>query len=166
MDLKSISMTVVFLAAGCLVSLQAQHEVLTAGGNGTGTTGSISFSVGQVAYENFGGEGGSISLGVQQPHFTIIIGTDDPEITVSANVYPNPSNELVQLEFESQYTEAFKTGKLQYGLYDMEGKLLMKQEIVGPLTTVSIANLNSATYLLRITHDNTEIKTFKIFKTN
>jgi hypothetical protein len=48
--------------------LSAQQSTNTAGGNATGTGGTVSFSVGQINYTTNIGTGGSACQGVQQPY--------------------------------------------------------------------------------------------------
>jgi len=145
--------------------IHAQSAVLTAGGEADGSGGSFSYSVGQVAYTHFGGEDGSISLGVQQPYVTIIIGTDNPGSEITANVFPNPANATIHLEM-GQYDESFSSGKLFFELFDTEGKLLSSDEITSNITNVPVQHLSNGLYLLRVRQEGQEIKTFKIFKTN
>ncbi len=48
-------------------AVSAQHGFVTVGGNGSGATGSISFSVGQPLFHSAGGSSGLIIEGLQQP---------------------------------------------------------------------------------------------------
>lgn len=152
--------------AGTIAHLNSQAAVLSTGGDATGSGGSAAYSVGQVAYTNFSGEAGSISLGVQQPHFVIMVGTEDPEAGISALLYPNPANDFFRLKLDNNYQEEIATGKLSMRIYNVDGKLILQQDILELITNVSLANFGNAFYLVRIIRDNAEIKTFKIFKTN
>lgn len=62
--------------------LNAQETLSSAGGNATGSGGSISYTVGQVFYNSFSGETGSIAQGVQQP-FEISLLLVTQKITLS-----------------------------------------------------------------------------------
>ena len=157
---------VVLLFTGANAQLNGQAAVLSTGGDATGTGGSVAYSVGQVTYTNFDSEAGSISLGVQQPHFVIMVGTEDPDVGVSATLYPNPANDFLQLKLDNNYQGEIATDKLFLRIYDIEGKLILQQDIVEPISNISLANFGNALYLVRIIRDNAEIKTFKIFKTN
>lgn len=146
--------------------MQSQSAVLSAGGDATGSGGSVAFSVGQVAYTHIDGEAGSVSLGVQQPHFVIMVDTDDPELKISVSAYPNPANDFVTLNLNLHNVDNGNYEKLSFRLYTVDGTQLLQQEIVSNVTKVSLENLPSATYVLRIVRNNTEVKTFKIFKSN
>ena len=152
----------VFLA---ICGLQAQSDVVPAGGDASGAGGSVAYSVGQVAYTNITGEAGSINLGVQQPNLFLMVGTNEAAITIDAIAYPNPVNDFVNLELGDQLT-LNGIDHLSYGLYDINGKLILQKDITTNATPISMENLSNAIYFLRVIHNNTEIKTFKIFKTN
>jgi hypothetical protein len=145
--------------------LQAQSAVSASGGNGTGSGGSVSYTIGQVNYTNFSGEGGSVSLGVQQPNLFLNVGIHEADITLSASVFPNPANSSTSLRLEGENTSAVEDG-LTYNLYDINGKLLQQQDIQSSLTTIPMDKFAEGVYILQVTRRNVEIKSFKIFKTN
>ena len=163
--IRQITTTVILFLTCSLSALYAQSDVLTAGGDAAGSAGSVAYSIGQVAYTTIDGEDGRISLGVQQPNLFIMVGTEETLLSISANVYPNPSASTVFLKLNDE-EQLSTTKKLSYGLYDLGGNMLLHQEISDPLTTIPMSNLADAVYLLRIMQDNKEIRTFKIFKTN
>lgn len=158
-------------ATGCFIlisgygGLHAQSAVSAAGGNGTGAGGSVSYTIGQVAYTNFSGEGGSVSLGVQQPNLILKVGTHDMEITLAASVFPNPANSTTSLKLEGDNASSVEDG-LTYSLYDINGKMILQQPIQSSLTTIPMDKLTDGVYILQVRRQNTEIKSFKIFKTN
>ena len=161
---------VIFTLITFLIALyppvKAQMDVVVSGGEASGSGGTSSYSVGQVNYINIPAEAGFISLGVQQPNLFLTVDTDEPEINVSASAFPNPAHHTVNLELDIEQQNVFATKELHYELYDTEGKILMRQKIVSPLTSIPIDALGNALYFLRVTRDHHEIKTFKIFKSN
>ena len=59
---------ILFLLPGLFITVvQAQKVVLPSGGNATGSGGSVSYSIGQIAYSYQTGPSGSINQGVLQP---------------------------------------------------------------------------------------------------
>lgn len=143
--------------------LYGQSEVLSSGGDASGSGGSASYSIGQVAYTHYGGENGSVSLGVQQPYLIIMVGTGEPDISVVTSVYPNPMSSIVNLKIDSPFNT---NKKLFFGLYDLNGKLYQQNEIISNMTTIAMDKLAAGVYILRVSDLNTVIKTFKIYKTN
>lgn len=146
-------------------SLLAQSAVGASGGNAAGAGGSASYTIGQVSYTNFSAEGGSVSLGVQQPNLLLTVGTGDLDITLSASVFPNPANSSTSLKLEGQNASTVEDG-LAYSLFDMNGKLILQQSIQSTLTTIPMDKLTEGVYVLQVTRKNIEIKSFKVFKTN
>jgi len=145
--------------------LLAQNAVSTTGGNGTGAGGSVSYTIGQVAYINLNGESGSISLGVQQPNLFLTVGLEEVDITLSASLFPNPTNASTSLKLESQ-NELTSQAKLAYNLFDLTGKLLLQQPIQNVVTTIPMDHLTNGVYVLQVTRNSIEVKSFKVFKTN
>ena len=146
-------------------SIKAQTAVSASGGNGTGTGGSSSYTIGQAAYTNFGGESGSISLGVQQPNLIITVSIDDLDITLSASVFPNPASSSTSLKLEGESASPI-ADDLALNLYDINGKLVLQQAINAVITTIPMDHLTNGVYVLQVTRKNIEIKSFKVFKTN
>lgn len=149
----------------CFGALQAQSDVVTIGGDYSGTGGSVAFSVGQVAYTNMEGATGRASLGVQQPLVVMMVGTNELSNRVSASVYPNPVNTSLNLKLE-EIVGTSGMENISIGLYDVNGILLLQKKITDSITSIPLEYLAGATYLLRITQNNSEIQTFKIIKTN
>jgi len=157
--------TVIILIFG-LTGLQAQETVSAAGGEGTGSGGSASYSVGQVVYTTHTGTNGNYSAqGVQQP-FEISVVTGIPEaegINLSFSVYPNPASDFLTLSIDASTTLNIRS--LCFELYDLNGKLLKSKNIRADKTEISTSDLTAATYFLHITDNKKLIKSFKILKT-
>jgi len=152
---------VLFLGLG-LTGLQAQTAVPATGGNASGSGGTVSYSVGQVAYTtNTGGSNGSVAQGVQQPfEISVITGLEEAKgISLSLSAYPNPTTDFLNLKVEN-----YDNTNLSYQLFDMNGKLLESKKITGNQTSIVMSNLVPATYFVKVTESNKEVKTFKIIK--
>lgn len=70
-------LSALFLSGLGLAALQAQQTVPATGGVATGSGGTVSYTVGQVADTTQTGSGGTVTQGVQQP-FEIWITVDPP----------------------------------------------------------------------------------------
>lgn len=145
--------------------LHAQTAVSSSGGNATGTGGSAAYTIGQAAYTNFGGESGSINLGVQQPNLILTVSTNELDITLSASVFPNPASTSASLKLEGESASPI-ADDLALNLYDLNGKLVLQQAIQSVITTIPMDHLTNGVYVLQVTRKNIEIKSFKVFKTN
>jgi len=144
-----------------LANLHAQTASISAGGNASGNGGSVSYSVGQIDYAVNTNSSGAVSQGVQQIFaISVVTGIEETRaISLSCSVYPNPTTELLSLSIEIT-----DSSDLFYQLYDISGRLLETEKIGCVLTTIDMRHLSSATYFLKVTDNNKEIKIFKIIK--
>ncbi|MGI6479934.1 MAG: hypothetical protein ACOX0M_10915 [Salinivirgaceae bacterium] len=102
MRLKRLKLSAVLLLGLGLTGLQAQTSVNATGGDASGSGGSVSYSVGQVAYQTHTGTSGSVSEGVQQPfEISVVTGIEEAKgINLSVSAYPNPTTDYLTLEVE------------------------------------------------------------------
>lgn len=147
--------------SSCLsISLHAQQGFSTTGGEASGTAGSSSFSVGQMAYSTYAGSNGSVVQGVQQTyHITALLGVEIAAIKLELVAYPNPTQETLTLKIDN-----YKNESLTYQLYDLQGKLWDSQSLQGSQTQLDMKDLAVGSYLLSIQDEDTLIKTFRIIK--
>ena len=160
---KKVKLGATFLLGLGIMALHAQVVIPVSGGNGTGTGGSVSYTVGQVVYTTVVGTNGSVEQGIQQPYkISIITGLEGTEkITLQYSAYPNPTTHSVTLKVED-----FKTIELTYQLYDLTGKQLENKKVKANETSIDLSDLTEAIYLLKLIDNNREVKIFKIFKSN
>jgi len=141
--------------------LQAQESVNATGGNASGSGGSASYSVGQVVYTSNTVTNGSVAQGVQQPYeISVVTRIEEAKgINLSVSAYPNPTTDYLTLEVKD-----FELSNLHFQLYDMNGKLLQSEKIIGNQTSIVMSNLVPANYFVKVIQGNKEVKTFKIIK--
>jgi hypothetical protein len=143
------------------IAIQAQETISATGGNATGIGGSVSYTVGQIAYSALSGSNGTVNQGVQQPYeITVVTAIENiSAINLSCIIYPNPTRGVVKLVFES-----FDNEEMRFRLFDLNGLLLQDKKIESIETEISMENLSSSVYFLRVIKNNKELKTFKIVK--
>lgn len=158
---KKTKLTTSLLLSIGLTGTYAQQATDAAGGNASGSGGSVSYSVGQVVYTTHTGTNGSVAQGVQQAYeISIATGINDTEDTgIHLSAYPNPAKDILNLKVD-HYTE----GKFLYQLFDISGKLLEAKHIEAKEISITMSNWPQATYFLKITQNHEVIKTFKILK--
>ena len=158
---KRLHLCAVLLLGLGLTGVQAQESVNTAGGSASGNGGSASYSVGQVVYQTPTGTNGSVAEGVQQPYEISVVSAIEEAtgITLSVSAYPNPTNDNLLLSIDE-----LDLSNLSYQLYDISGKVLQNKRITSDQTSIVMGDLMPATYFLKVTQDNKEVKTFKIIK--
>jgi len=158
---KKLKLSAVLLLGLGLTGLQAQTSINATGGNASGSGGSASYSVGQVVYTTNTGTNGSVAQGVQQPfEISVVTAIEEAKgINLSVSAYPNPTTDYLTLSIKE-----FDISNVSYQLLDMNGKLLQNEKITGNQTSIVMSNLVPATYFVKVTESNKEVKTFKIIK--
>ena len=140
----------------CTAHCQAQTTVTTAGGE----AGTVSFTVGQTFVAPASSDAGSITPGVQQAYeITIVNGIDNTQITLEAEVYPNPTADWLTLSVDD--TDA---ATLHYTLTDANGRTITAADIVDAQTAIDMGRYAQGVYLLRVDDGNKPLKTFRIVK--
>ena len=142
-------------------STWAQEAMPAAGGNATGSGGSVSYTIGQLVYHTHNGQGGLVAEGIQKPYEISVVTSvgETPGINLFVSAYPNPTTDYLTLQIDE-----FTIAELSYFLFDMQGKLLLSERISDSHTSISMGNLVPAIYFVRVVQDNREVKTFKIVK--
>lgn len=156
----SAALLLYFLVTG----LQAQEVIPATGGNGSGSGGTISYSIGQVGYTTNTGTNGSAVQGVQQPYeISVYTGLDEAGgISLLCSAYPNPATDHIIVNVDASATLSIHA--MKYQLYDSKGTLIATKISDGNETYIEMENLDPATYFLKVVQSGKEIKSFKIIK--
>ena len=160
--IKNKSIPIVLLATGFLSAgfAQAQQSANAAGGDATGSGGSVAYSVGQVVYTANNSPSGTVSQGVQQAYEIFLIGINETELNSSLSVFPNPILDNLTLQISDYNNE-----KLSFYLYDLQGKSLNKEQIIAEQTQINTSSLPPATYFIEVLNqENKHVQSFKIIK--
>ena len=140
--------------------LTAQEAFVASANEASGAGGSLSYSVGQLITSSQTTANTTIDVGIQLP--LQIVTLSNPEVTriqLTAKAYPNPSIDFVVLSLTDTDFEG-----MQYALYSLNGGLVAEASISEAETSVDLRELSVGTYVLRVTQNQKEIKTFKIIK--
>lgn len=134
-------------------TIQAQESIHAAGGNATGSSGSVSYSIGQVNYSNQSTSSGKISQGVQQAFEIYSVGIPEPALNISMQLFPNPTSSSLVLQINDSFSEV-----LQLDIVDMQGKKVATYLIHETITNMDVSNLASASYYVSISSKDTNRK--------
>lgn len=154
---------VLFLSGAGLSGILAQQAVLSSGGDAASAQGSVSYSLGQVAYTSQSSQSGEVNAGVQQPVKVIMVGNEFPISEVTIVVYPNPTQDKLVVDLSGEYPVS---GQYALSLYDLYGKILLQERILSASVIVPLDAYAHGMYLLKVSHNTDVIKTFKVIKTN
>lgn len=141
--------------------ISAQEDFVAAGGDASSSSGSFSYSIGQVAYDNdASGLNGSINEGVQQPYEIYSMSIEDEyQSSILVNIYPNPANDYLTLELDIA-----QVGSVYFELFDMTGKCVLREPVLSPKYTFSLQGLRASIYILNIYMNSNKIKSYQLIK--
>ncbi|MDQ6529069.1 T9SS type A sorting domain-containing protein [Flavobacterium sp. LHD-85] len=150
-----------FTSISFVTKLYSQESIVVTGGKGTGTGGTASYSIGQIADVRLQGSGGSAQEGIQQPYEIATLNNEEfDEISLVMAAFPNPVVDELNLIVANNKFES-----LSYNLFDINGKIIAKAlSITSSETKVSMQGLTQGVYFLAVNNNSKAIKTFKIIK--
>ena len=161
--MKQRTTLIIFLLCVAVATF-AQSAIVPVGGDAQSNSGSVSYTVGQIAVQTSANNDGSVSVaeGVQQPYEIQAVGVDNyPQIALNAVVYPNPTEDLAQLQLNG--FEIPDDG-LRAILYDGKGKQLQTLTVTDDLTSFQIDHYATGTYYLELRDGRRVLKTFKVVR--
>ncbi len=137
----------------------SQESVNTSGGNASGTEGNVSYSVGQLTYNEYGNGTGSVAQGVQHAYEIVTLSVYDGNINIAVNAFPNPTTDLLMLSISNPAEMS-----ISYELRDVNGKLLTEGMVKENLTSIDMQFYTPATYFINVKSNQQNIQSFKIIK--
>lgn len=155
--MKKLLLTAITFIVGTIAL--GQNSVNAVGGDVYNNTGSVSFSIGQVAIENTINTTGSVSQGVQQSFEITTLNLEKIKLNLSLSAYPNPVQTQLILHIGNYNQE-----KLKYNIVSSEGELLSQGNIQTIETIIDLQQLPKAMYFIEVQDQSTKIQTFRIIK--
>jgi len=159
---KNKSRPILLLATGLLWAglAQAQESANASGGDATGSGGTVAYSIGQVVYTTNTSSSGSVAQGVQHAYEIFTVSVEETTLNISLTAFPNPTTENLTLQISD-----FNNEKLEYQLYDMQGKMLNSGQVTAQQTLINTSSLSPATYFINVVNQkNKQVQSFKIIK--
>ncbi|BDD05176.1 T9SS type A sorting domain-containing protein [Aureibacter tunicatorum] len=152
--MKKIKLILLLLFA--TISVKAQEVISSQGGSYSNANANMDFTIGEAIIE-MGTDGVyDITQGFHQTVWAVtVLRNDLPDYEVS--VYPNPTSDILNIK-----TSKFRN--VTYNLYDLEGRLILQNELEDNLTTIEVRDLISGSYLLTLRDGKQSLKTFKLIK--
>jgi hypothetical protein len=137
----------------------AQQVISSSGSTLKSSTGSLSFTVGELVIDTKNAGATTITQGFHQTKLTITAMNVLREQNFSISAFPNPTSDFVNLKIEKG-----EIRDIEFTLFDLQGKVLSNRKIESTNTEVSFSGYNSGNYLLKVIQKGKEIQTFKIIK--
>lgn len=164
MNVRLLNQTISLLAVSVVIFLSApsiygQEGILTTGGNTTSSSGSVSYSIGQVFYLTHKNTAGTLHEGVQQAYEIFTVDIPGVNAGTDISLFPNPANTHFVIR-----TDEIQVSKLRYQVIDVNGHLLESGVLSGKETVVQVNSLSPSVYFIHILAENKTIKTFKLIR--
>lgn len=133
------------------------------GNDATGTSGTVTYSIGQLFYTYIGLSVYNVAQGIQHEESSKSLSTTENTVEpkIEIFIFPNPTTDFVTLNTEGL---EYENEPQSYQLYDLQGRLLIQNTIKQTETQINLNNLNASVYVLRVYANNKVLKTFKILK--
>lgn len=142
-----------------VTEIRAQVAIPSSGGRASGAGGSMAYSIGQVINATNTSTKGSVIESIHQAFEISVITTSEENKGLSLTAYPNPTWDYLMLKVDQRDIKTF-----HFQLYDINGNVLRSEQISEVDTKITMSNLSSSIYFMRIIKGNREVKTFKIIK--
>lgn len=151
------------LLAICIGAISYQHafaqqSLNAAGGNASGSGGTVSYSIGQIDYAFKGNTTFTLAEGVQQPYEISVTALDEAGTEQLPAVYPNP------VENRLFITCPENSGMTGYSLQDATGRTLHTKTGCGNFFDVDMQHYPSGNYFISIATSTTKTNHYLIIK--
>lgn len=163
-----VIMTLLFSIKGISQNTQSytnniMETINASGTDATDSSGTVSYSIGQLFYTYIGLSVYNVAQGIQHEESSEFLSTAENtvESKIGMFIFPNPTTDFVTLNMEGL---EYENGSQSYQLYDLQGRLLIQNTIKKTETQINLNNLNASVYILRVYANNKVLKTFKILK--
>ncbi len=133
-----------------------RHILSTGGGISNTESHHLSWTIGDLIISTEYHDDGIFTQGFQQPHLFISEQENSSSDSFAAKVFPNPTQDQVEIVIENLDTE------LLIELFDLSGKLITQKKSQLPKESLDLSQLPSAQYLLRVSIPSQ--RTFRVFE--
>lgn len=134
--------------------------IATAGTSFTDGTSQLDWTLGEPTTATFSAGTDILTQGFHQPNL-LATAINNVETEYSLLVYPNPSIDYIQLQFQNL------NDAVTVRLLSSDGKLLQSQELKKTSEIkIDMSMYASGTYLLSVTDNQSKVKTYQVVKLN
>jgi hypothetical protein len=157
--MKKFNLTVIVAFSSLAVQAQSlSPEVHSSAGNSfSNSSGQLDWTLGETVTSTLNAPGTTATQGFHQPDLSITTMLAENE-SIVVSLYPNPVVSSLQVSL----TNPVVATKLE--LFTAEGKVVLSKEINAAQTELSMTDLSSGTYLLKISSAGNKSNTYRIIK--
>ena len=127
-------------------SVLAQSNIVTAGGDAASSSGSVSYSIGQIDFQYTSSADYSVSEGVQQTYsFDTALSIDDIQYDFQISIWPNPSADEMNIEYTTSYELP-----LSLTVTDVKGAVVASQSVTQGQYSFNVNTWAAGTYYVNL----------------
>ena len=137
----------------------SQKDFVTSGGDGKSSTGSFSYSVGQILVMHMDSPANNLSKAISLNHDVQQVFVSACEINQKIKILatPNPTNGLVNIDIPN-----WDDVQLNISVFDVLGKYILNKTINQRKTQLDLSRLSSGMYILTISDTCGGSNSFKL----
>lgn len=140
--------------------IQAQSSFVGSGGDIEMSSGSSSYTVGQVFYPTTDSEEITLNPLIQIPYeINVVLSIAKEEQNFAIHAYPNPFNGEIALSLEND-----DMSDMEYVVTDMYGVTVASGQISTSQTEIDLTTIDAGAYILSVKKGVTELKNIKLVK--
>ena len=161
MKLLKILLNILAFLIIYLPVVNAQQAVVSNGGNAEGDGGSVSYSIGQIAYQSLENNDVTIHQGVQQAfEIFIITSFEEMDLVKDWKLYPNPNAGELYLS----HSDLSTTDEMKYKIFDSQGRVIEIGRLTANPFHIDMIPYRPGQYTIQVIINNQMIRTFKVIK--
>ena len=142
--------TIFAILISCLTisSVLAQSNIVTAGGDAASSSGSVSYSIGQIDFQYTSSADYSVSEGVQQTYsFDTALSIDDIQYDFQLSIWPNPSADEMNIEYTTSYELP-----LSLTVTDVKGAVVANRSVTQGQYSFNVNTWAAGTYYISLSN--------------
>ncbi|UCH14603.1 MAG: T9SS type A sorting domain-containing protein [Bacteroidales bacterium] len=158
---KAISFFLFFLMFPLSMFTQeiSQEIISSSGDYSDGSSGQLSWTLGDLATETYSSGDIKLTQGFQQPTIEVTPTFESRNYNIVMRVYPVPSSDFVTVEFEEIQKD------MKVVLFNLQGEVVTSKILESATITLDLNSLSPSEYILKIINkENDLIKSYKIVK--
>ena len=156
--MKKLLLIALFI--GCIGNLSAQQIISSAGDSYIAGGYKVSWTLGEPVIETVLDGNNILTQGFHQTNLSVTSVDELKFPGLTLKVYPNPTDYILYIQ-----TEGRTDVKLQFALFDANGKILFNKKVTENREEVNMKRYAAGNYVLKITiADEAPIQEFKIIK--
>ncbi len=152
-----ISLIAVLLTSALYAQSLDRHVVATAGGEMKTSSTTLEYTIGETVVGDFSSSSTLLTQGYNQGLIDPGVGVNDVVFNINLKVYPNPATRTLTIDSKEN---------VRIYITDCLGKQhnTSFQVKAGEIQTISVENLASGVYFLKVENNNHQVSTFKWIK--